>query len=44
MLKVDNVTKYYGENLAVDNLSFEVNNGEIFGLLGVNGAGKTTTF
>ena len=44
MLKVDNVTKYYGDNLAVDNLSFEVNNGEIFGLLGVNGAGKTTTF
>ena len=44
MLKVENVTKYYGENLAVDNLSFEVKNGEIFGLLGVNGAGKTTTF
>lgn len=44
MLKVENVTKYYGENLAVDNLSFEVKSGEIFGLLGVNGAGKTTTF
>ena len=44
MLKVENVTKYYGENLAVDNLSFEVKPGEIFGLLGVNGAGKTTTF
>ena len=37
MLKVENVTKYYGQNLAVDNLSFEVKNGEIFGLLGVNG-------
>ena len=44
MLKVSNVTKYYGEFKAVDNLSFEVKKGEIFGLLGVNGAGKTTTF
>lgn len=44
MLKVSNVTKYYGKFKAVDNLSFEVKKGEIFGLLGVNGAGKTTTF
>ena len=44
MLKVDNITKYYGNFLAVDHLSFEVKPGEIFGLLGVNGAGKTTTF
>ena len=44
MLKVDNVTKYYGDFRAVHNLSFEVSKGEIFGLLGVNGAGKTTTF
>ena len=44
MLEVKNVTKYYGKFKAVDNLSFEVKEGEIFGLLGVNGAGKTTTF
>lgn len=44
MLKVNNVTKYYGTNKAVDNLNFEVKDGEIFGLLGINGAGKTTTF
>lgn len=44
MLKVENVTKKYGDLVAVDNLSFSVKNGEIFGLLGLNGAGKTTTF
>lgn len=44
MLKVDGVTKYYDNLLAVDNLSFTVEDGEIFGLLGLNGAGKTTTF
>lgn len=44
MLKVNHVTKFYDQNKAVDDLSFEVQDGEIFGLLGVNGAGKTTTF
>jgi ABC-2 type transport system ATP-binding protein len=42
-IKVSNLTKYYGENLAVDDISFEVNKGEILGFLGPNGAGKTTT-
>ena len=44
MLKVENVVKKYGDLVAVNNLSFTVNDGEIFGLLGLNGAGKTTTF
>jgi ABC-2 type transport system ATP-binding protein len=42
-VKVSNLTKRYGDILAVNNISFEVNMGEIFGFLGPNGAGKTTT-
>ncbi|MCL5104452.1 MAG: ABC transporter ATP-binding protein [Armatimonadetes bacterium] len=42
MLKVANLVKYYKRFLAVDNLTFEVGDGEIVGLLGPNGAGKTT--
>lgn len=44
MLKLKNIKKTYQDLVAVDNLSFEVKDGEIFGLLGENGAGKTTTF
>ncbi|MDE7398396.1 MAG: ATP-binding cassette domain-containing protein, partial [Oscillospiraceae bacterium] len=42
-LSVQNLVKNYGDFTAVDNLSFSVNEGEIFGLLGPNGAGKSTT-
>ena len=42
-LQVENVTKRYGEFTAVDNISFEVKAGRVFGFLGPNGAGKTTT-
>lgn len=42
-IKVRGLTKYYGKLCAVDALDFSVEEGEIFGLLGVNGAGKTTT-
>ncbi len=43
MIRVENLTKYYGKRLAVDNISFNVAKGEIVGFLGPNGAGKTTT-
>ena len=43
MIRVENLTKYYGERLAVDDISFHVEKGEIVGFLGPNAAGKTTT-
>jgi len=43
MIRVENLTKRFGDLVAVDNISFEVERGEIFAFLGPNGAGKTTT-
>src|ERR1700726_3422111 len=43
VIQVSNVRKTYGATVAVDEVSFEVQDGEIFGLIGPNGAGKTTT-
>ena len=43
MIEVKNVTKKYGDFVALNNVSFKVNDGEILGFLGPNGAGKTTT-
>ncbi len=42
-IEVTNLTKYYGDFLAVDRVNFTVEHGEVFGFLGPNGAGKTTT-
>ena len=43
MIETESLTKKFGDLIAVDNVSFKVNQGEIFGFLGPNGAGKTTT-
>jgi len=43
VIRVENLTKYYGDRLAVDDISFSVEKGEIVGFLGPNAAGKTTT-
>ncbi len=43
MIKFKNVTKRYGKHVAVDNISFNINEGEFFVLIGPSGCGKTTT-
>ena len=43
MLRIDNLTKRYGEKIAVNNLSLHIAPGEIYGFIGHNGAGKTST-
>lgn len=42
-VEIEGLTKTFGTQTAVDNVSFNINRGEVFGLLGPNGAGKTTT-
>src|SRR3989344_2762445 len=43
IIEVKNLSKKYGDLVAVDNISFSVEKGEVFGIVGPNGAGKTTT-
>ena len=44
MLEIKNLTKKFGNNVAVNDISFTVQKGKIFGVVGRNGAGKSTTF
>jgi len=41
-IQIQNITKKFSNHLALDNVSFEIEKGKVFGLLGPNGAGKTT--
>jgi ABC-2 type transport system ATP-binding protein len=42
MIKIDSITKYYGDFKALDKVSFEIPTGTVYGLVGINGAGKST--
>ena len=42
MIKLENITHKYDEKIILDNISFEINEGDTFGILGASGAGKTT--
>ncbi|NUN22881.1 MAG: ATP-binding cassette domain-containing protein, partial [Candidatus Jettenia caeni] len=44
LLRAEGLTKSYGKRIVVNQVSFEINDGEIVGLLGQNGAGKSTSF
>ena len=43
MIEVENLTKHYGQHVALDGITFSVEHGEVVGFLGPNGAGKSTT-
>ena len=43
MIEVENLTRYYGTRRAINNISFQIEKGEVVGFLGPNGAGKSTT-
>ncbi|MCF6240550.1 MAG: ATP-binding cassette domain-containing protein, partial [Bacteroidales bacterium] len=43
ILNIEGISKAYGANVAVKNLSLKINRGEVYGILGPNGSGKTTT-